>query len=160
MKKKIEILFLTLVLFAIVFPIAEAIDVKNIERDKRINTYNNNILYVGGLEPGNYSSIQEAIDNASDGDTIFVYDDSSPYYEKLEISWKSINLIGENKDTTIIDGMEKSNVIYVNSDNIRISGFTIRNSSKSGANYCAGIFVYVNSDYVEIIDNNFYNNYF
>jgi len=31
----------------------------------------NNILYVGGSGEGNYSSIQDAIDNASDGDTIF-----------------------------------------------------------------------------------------
>lgn len=159
-QKEIEILFLTLVIFAIVFPIAEAMNAKNIEGNKRITMYNNNILYVGGSGPGNYSSIQDAIDDASDGDTIFVYDESSPYYEKLQISLKSINLIGENRNTTIIDGMKKSNVIYVNGDNIRISGFTIRNSSKTGSNYCAGIFVYVNSDYVDIIGNNLYNNYF
>jgi uncharacterized membrane protein len=30
-------------------------------------------LYVGGGGSGNYSTIQAAIDNASDGDTVFVY---------------------------------------------------------------------------------------
>ncbi|RLF42667.1 MAG: hypothetical protein DRN17_07450, partial [Thermoplasmata archaeon] len=40
-----------------------------------------NTLYVGGSGEGNYSSIQDAVDNASNGDTIYVYDDSSPYYE-------------------------------------------------------------------------------
>ena len=40
-----------------------------------------NTLYVGGSGPGNYTRIQDAIDNASDGDTVFVYDDSSPYFE-------------------------------------------------------------------------------
>jgi pectin methylesterase-like acyl-CoA thioesterase len=30
-------------------------------------------LYVGGSGPGNYTRIQEAIDNASNGDTVFVY---------------------------------------------------------------------------------------
>ena len=55
-----------------------------------------NILYVGGNGTGNYSKIQDAIDNATDGDTVFVYDDSSPYYENLVIN-TSIELIGENE---------------------------------------------------------------
>ncbi|MBN2065256.1 MAG: hypothetical protein JW771_00415, partial [Candidatus Thermoplasmatota archaeon] len=29
-------------------------------------------LYVGGVGPGNYSYIQDAIDNASEGDTVFI----------------------------------------------------------------------------------------
>ena len=37
-----------------------------------------NTLYVGGSGPGNFSHIQDAIDAASPGDTVFVYDDSSP----------------------------------------------------------------------------------
>ena len=48
-----------------------------------------NILYVGGSGTGNYSKIQDAIDDASDGDTVFVYDDSSPYYENVIVD-KSI----------------------------------------------------------------------
>ena len=32
-----------------------------------------NWFYVGGSGPGNYTDIQDAIDNASDGDTVFVY---------------------------------------------------------------------------------------
>jgi len=35
-------------------------------------------LYVGGNGVGNYSSIQDAIDSASDGDTVYVY--SGIYY--------------------------------------------------------------------------------
>jgi hypothetical protein len=31
-------------------------------------------LYVGGSGPGNFTKIQDAVDNASDGDTVFVYD--------------------------------------------------------------------------------------
>ena len=34
-------------------------------------------LYVGGSGYGNYTKIRYAIENASDGDTVFVYDDSS-----------------------------------------------------------------------------------
>jgi hypothetical protein len=42
-------------------------------------------LYVGGDGDGNYTRIQDAIDNASDEDTVFVYDDSSPYYENVVV---------------------------------------------------------------------------
>ena len=88
-------------------------------------------LYVGGIGPGNYSKIQDAIDNSSDGDTIFVYDDSSPYYENIVID-KTINLIGENKNTTIIDGKNLSFVVIISADNVKISGFTIQNSKNVG----------------------------
>ena len=93
------------------------------------------IHYVGGSGAGNYTNIQEAVNNASDGDTIFVYDDGSPYYSSwdyfaLSIS-KRINLIGENKETTIIDGGGEENVIDINADGVMISGFTIQNSEKN-----------------------------
>ena len=107
---------------------------------------NGNVLYVGGTGPGNYSKIQDAIDNASDGDTIFVYDDSSPYYENLVIN-KSIKLIGENRETTIIDGMEKGYVIKINAENITISNFKIRNGAPK--KWGIGIF----SDNAKILNN-------
>jgi len=85
-----------------------------------------NILYVGGSGPNNYSKIQDAIDNASDGDTVFVYDDSSPYYENLIVD-KPITLKGENKETTVINGSESEIVVNISSDNVILSGFTILN---------------------------------
>ncbi len=84
------------------------------------------IFYVGGSGPGNYSNIQEAIDNASDGDTVFVFSDSSPYYESIEID-KSINLIGGGQKSTVIDGIGSNNVIYVSAGQVYIRGFTIKN---------------------------------
>jgi hypothetical protein len=51
------------------------------------------ILYVGGSGSNNYTKIQDAINDSSNLDTVFVYDDSSPYYENLIIN-KSISLIG------------------------------------------------------------------
>ena len=44
-----------------------------------------NTLYVGGIGPGNYTTIQSAIDDALDDDTIYVYDYSSPYIENIVI---------------------------------------------------------------------------
>jgi len=85
----------------------------------------NNILYVGGSGPNNYTSIQQAIDNANNGDTIFVY--SGIYYEHVRI-YKSINLIGENEKTTIIDGKnENAEVFKIEANNVKFSHFTIRN---------------------------------
>jgi len=84
------------------------------------------ILYVGGSGEGNYSKIQDAIDNASDGDTVFVYDDSSPYFERIWID-KSINLIGEDKNTTIINDSRDYLVIGIRGNDVNISGFNIQN---------------------------------
>jgi len=63
-------------------------------------TRSGTILYVGGHGPGNYSTIQDAINASVDGDTIYVYQYSSPYKENIVIE-KSISLIGENLNTTI-----------------------------------------------------------
>ena len=81
-------------------------------------------LYVGGSGPGNYSIIQDAIDNASDGDTVFVFDDSSPYNQSSTIN-KSINLVGECKNTTFIYGDMNEYAIYITADWVNISGFSM-----------------------------------
>ena len=51
-----------------------------------------------------FTNIQDAIDFADEGDIVFVY--SGTYYENVIIN-KSINLEGEDMDTTIIDGEKK-----------------------------------------------------
>ena len=52
-----------------------------------------NTLYVGGSGPGNYSTIQGAVDDAFNGDTVFVYGESSPYNESVTVA-KSITIHG------------------------------------------------------------------
>jgi len=85
-----------------------------------------NTLYVGGSGPNNYTSIQAAIDDASDGDTIFVY--SGIYYENVLV-YKSINLIGEDENTTIIDSGGSGSVVNVTADHVTVYGFTVQNGS-------------------------------
>ena len=105
-----------------------------------ISTFHDgNTLYVGGNGTGNYTKIQDAIDDASDGDTVYVYDDSSPYYENIGID-KSINLIGENKETTVIDGGSSTwdFAIFLSAPSITICGFTVQCYSTYGK----GIWVY------------------
>jgi parallel beta-helix repeat protein len=93
------------------------------------------ILYVGGSGTGNYTSIQDAIDNASDRDTVFVFDDSSPYYENIILNCyekTGISVIGEDKNTTIIDGCGEKYVVdiygFINYDMV-FSDFTIKNGT-------------------------------
>jgi parallel beta-helix repeat protein len=98
-------------------------------------------LYVGGKGPENYSTIWGAVYDASDGDTVFVY--SGIYRERLIPTGitihKSINLIGENKETTIIDGKKIKQkgflgfiapVIDIYAPGVTVSGFTIKNSGE------------------------------
>ena len=106
------------------------ISVFNMALDRVDSTnLSSNVLYVGGNGPGNYTSIQDAIDHASIGDTVFVY--SGIYHEQIVID-KEIRVIGEERNTTIIDcdGMSDSinysAVVNIYSDNVEFSGFTIQ----------------------------------
>ena len=91
-------------------------------------TSSGNWLYVGGSGPGNFTKIQDAVDKASDGDTVFVYDDSSPYDENITVD-KSIIVQGENMYTTIItDGGFSINGI----DHVILADFTIQRAPSDG----------------------------
>jgi parallel beta-helix repeat protein len=107
-----------------------------------------NTLYVGGTGPNNYSTIQSAINDTYPGDTVFVYNDSSPYYENLIIA-KYIILKGEEKNTTIIDGSRKKEVIFISSNSVEINNFMIKNSSTNSS----GILVFKYANYVKISGN-------
>jgi len=102
---------------------------QNIE--KPLPTPRGSWLYVGGSGPGNYSIIQYAINDANPGDTIFVYDESSPYFENIRID-KSLTLVGEDKTTTKIDGNGNDVVITVTlCSHVNIHGFTIKNGDQN-----------------------------
>jgi parallel beta-helix repeat protein len=82
--------------------------------------------------PTDYSTIQEAIDAANSGDTVFVK--PGTYYEHLIIQDKSITLQGEDKATTIIDGSGTGTVINVPSTNgVKISDLTVLDSENTRA---------------------------
>ncbi len=116
----------------------------NTANKPNILSSSNNVLYVGGVGPNNYTRIQDAINDASNGYTVFVYDDSSPYYEEIVIN-KSIKLIGEDKNTTIINFLYIGTVIHVSADRVKISGFTIEGGNSYG--------IHVNSNHNIITDN-------
>jgi hypothetical protein len=94
-------------------------------------TSRENWLYVGGSGPGNYTKIQDAIDNTSDDDTIIVY--PGVYYENQIIINKALKIQGAGWATTIIDG---SHAILTSDGLVRIiangdvtfQGFTVRDA--------------------------------
>jgi len=101
--------------------------------------------------PDDYASIQEAIDSADEGDTVFVK--SGLYYQTAIIN-KSLSLVGENRETTIIDGNGTTTRIYVETDHITVTGFTIRNVLVTTQ---SGIFL-LDADYCNISNNILINN--
>jgi len=129
MKKKwlVKTLTLGVVVLFIGAGTVSAINTNQVDESKPLSR--SNTLYVGGSGPNNYTKIQDAIDDASDGDTVFVYDDSSPYYEKIRLN-KSINLIGEDKNSTIINAEGSGCAIKIFSDygGNTINGFTLQTS--------------------------------
>jgi parallel beta-helix repeat protein len=87
--------------------------------------------------PDQYSTIQEAISHAFDGDTIFVK--AGTYYEHVVVN-KTVSLIGEDVSTTIIDGNNTGHVINVVRDNVNITGFTVqRSGNMQSPTFDAGI---------------------
>ena len=56
-------------------------------------------IYVGGNQTGNYSTIQGAINQAENGDIIYIY--NGIYYETINI-YKSLKITGENKEKAIL----------------------------------------------------------
>jgi parallel beta-helix repeat protein len=104
-----------------------------------------------------YLTLQEGIDAANPGDTVFVY--NGTYYENVVVN-KTITLTGENKDTTVINGMGKSSVIWIIEEKVNVSGFTVTNSSDLGDSGGFNIDSNFNTIYNNILNNNEYGLYF
>ena len=85
------------------------------------------------IVPDDYPTIQEAIDNANAGDTVYVKKGTYSYTgggdDAIWIN-KPLSLIGEDSQKTVITRTEgylkyTYNVISITADNVTISGFTI-----------------------------------
>jgi nitrous oxidase accessory protein len=89
-----------------------------------------------------HTSIQDAIDNATDGDTIRVF--SGTYYETIDVN-KQVSLVGNGSGESVIDGGGgDEDVVTISKDNVLITGFTITNGRDG---------VYVRKNYARIIEN-------
>jgi parallel beta-helix repeat protein len=126
--------------------------------------------YVDDDGGADFTGIQEAINNASDGDTIIVH--SGVYHENVVVN-KSVTLIGNGQP--VVDAEEKGNAISLTADGITLVGFTAtserwmhaginvisNNNTLTGNNACNnrdGIRLYYPSNNNTITGNNVCNN--
>ncbi len=98
-----------------------------------------------------FESIQEAIDAAENGDTVRVWEGT--YYENVVVN-KSVSLVGNGSEETIIDGGGRGAVVNITIDYVNLSGFNVTGSK----GYDAGI--KIESDQNRIFDNNCSNNWY
>ena len=100
-----------------------------------------------------YQYIQEGVNAASSDDTVFVC--NGTYYEHVYID-KSIKLIGENPETTIIDSYDGCNdIVTITADNVTLNGFTVQNSTCFFGFYYYAVKIISENN---IIDNNIITN--
>ncbi len=85
-----------------------------------------------------YSSIQEALNNAAEGDAIYV--SSGTYYEHLIVN-KSLSLVGESMETTVVDGNSSGSTIHIISDDVSVSAFTLQEAGCACFGVDAGVYV-------------------
>lgn len=142
--------------------------------------FNDNIIYVNKDGTADYTTIKEAVQNAEDGDTIFVY--SGTYIEDIIVINKTITLIGEDKHSTIIKNSTSWWTLVIKNCNVTIKEFTLMSKKINKNEYygpircfssnviisdniirnsMVGILIhsYSKHDYVIIKNNTFINNY-
>jgi parallel beta-helix repeat protein len=102
----------------------------------------------------NYTTIQEAINDSETKDGHVIFAEEGTYYEHVTIS-KAISLVGEKRDTTVIDGNGTGTVIQITVNNVSVNNFTIRNAGKawSGSGYSPSSISVNNVRNVNVTDN-------
>jgi parallel beta-helix repeat protein len=120
-----------------------------------VGTASGKIWYVDGSGGADFTKIQDAINAANESDTIFVY--NGTYIEHLSIDKNNLTILGDDRNTTIIDGYGyEGDVVTVEhcTTNCTINGFTIKNSGVSDAGIATKCSLYIN-----ISNNILKNNY-
>ena len=96
------------------------------------NVYGETTITVDDSGGANYTSIQDAVNNANDGDTILVY--TGTYTENVDVK-KRLIIKSEsgNPDDTIVQAADPDDhVFYVTADNVTISGFGVTGANSIG----------------------------
>ncbi|MFO7678149.1 MAG: NosD domain-containing protein [Thermoplasmatota archaeon] len=145
---KISVLFFTILLITSTSFAAPYNLIENDDGEHFSQSYlNGSIIYVdtnntqgpwdGTLEHP-YQHIQDGIDNANTGDTVYVF--NGIYNENVYIN-KAIQLLGESKTDVLLISTSTAPSIHLRVDEITINNFSITNQHSAGihidgVNYC------------------------
>lgn len=102
-----------------------------------------------------FKEIKPAIASSHSGDTLIV--EKGFYKEGNIVINKPLTFLGEN--LPVLDGDRKFEVLTIKSDNVTIKGFRVQHSGYATLDDPGGIKVY-NSEFVNITDNQLYDNFF
>ena len=117
------------------------------------------------IVPVNYPTIAAAIGNATEGDTIFIR--SGTYSEHSLIIDKTVSLVGENSQTTVIQNIDKPDFFLSSSmkagpttinvepqaDNVKITRLTIKTNNVGADKTFAGFSIKSYGDGTQIYEN-------
>ncbi len=114
--------FFTLILFFLTFSLLSS-GLSTVEVEA------SNGYLVRNLDTGlGYMSIQEAINAPETQNGHRIHVSAGRYYENVVVN-KTVSLIGEDKETTIIDANKTSrDTLLINADGVSVSGFTLMHS--------------------------------
>ena len=117
--------------------LAANVKIKNTQT-KSMPLMNRDIIYVDddntagpwdGTQAHPYQYIQDGIDNANAGDTIYVF--NGTYIENVYIN-KAVDLVGESKESVFVTSASGSEIIQLKVDYIDISGISVINGQTVG----------------------------
>ena len=133
MKKKIGKLASLVVVASLVLTAGVAISSERVNIRVEGHIYSG--LYTGEWHVYPEESIQDAIDNASEGDTVYVHaDNDNPYtyIENVKVN-KRLTLIGDDRDLVTIEAPnEMGHVFMVTTNEVVITGFTAAGTQEMG----------------------------
>ena len=115
-----------------------------------------NILFVdddftNDANNNKFNDIQDAIDNATDGDIIYIFEGT--YSNNIWIN-REVRIIGEGSDKVFIDGNGRDYAVNVAANNVTIENVTISNGAIGGI----GIGIFSDNENIEIKNCVFHGN--
>jgi len=99
-----------------------------------------------GWQEDHFDKIQDAINKATEGDTIKVFEGT--YSENIVINKTSLDVFGEDRSLTTIDASNSGNAVTISNASVDLSSFTIKDSGTVTDNAV----VYINADNCIIYD--------